>query len=57
MIHQSQSRIATGPPNGFPPQSLHRYSPGGEYEVNEYGGLPVKPVVFAIMLYCTAIRC
>ena len=23
-------------------QALHRYSPGGEYDGNEYGGLPAK---------------
>jgi len=26
-------------------QALHRYSPGGEYDGNEYGGLPAEPVV------------
>ena len=30
--------------------SLHRYSPGGEYDGNEYGGLPVNCSVFDIML-------
>jgi hypothetical protein len=33
---------------------LHRYSPGGEYDGNEYGGLPVNCSLFVIML-CTNI--
>ena len=36
--------------------ALHRYSPGGEYDGNEYGGLPVKPV-FGIILCCNVFRC
>jgi hypothetical protein len=28
-----------------------------EYDRSEYAGLPVNCAVFAIMLYCTAIRC
>ena len=31
--------------------SLHRYSPGGEYDGNEYGGLPVKPCIFVRTLW------
>jgi hypothetical protein len=36
--------------------ALHRYSPGGEYDGNEYGGLPVNPSVFVITLSCSAFQ-
>jgi hypothetical protein len=37
-------------------QALHRYSPGGEYDGNEYGGLPAKLVVFVITLHYNVIE-
>jgi hypothetical protein len=37
--------------------SLHRYSPGGECDGNEYGGLPVNPVVLHQMNQLPIPRC
>ena|SRR5271166_2182617 len=43
VVRPSQAgRVLTQPEPTSGRASLHRYSPGGEYDGNEYGGLPVN---------------
>jgi len=63
-VASKSHRAAIRPPPEFavaPPQSTRAPLPyrrcTDEYGGIEYGGLPVNCAVFAIMLYCKAIRC